>query len=87
MCWFSDLFKKKKESIKPEWVTQSSEQVAGEELDAAGIHYSICVALEEGQIFPENWGSYEHNWHWYVKHCEAAWYTDPEYTEERLGIS
>ena len=46
MCWLSNLFKEKEEP-KPDWVTQSREEVAIEEEIAAGTHYSILVYYEE----------------------------------------
>lgn len=72
MCWF----RKKKEEPKPDWVTQSRKEVAEAQLYAASTHYSVMVALEEGNITPENWGDYEWNEYWWKKHQEAAWYTE-----------
>jgi len=40
MCKLSDLFKKKQEPEKPDWVTQSREKVAEEEIYAASIQYT-----------------------------------------------
>lgn len=78
----------KLEKKNPEWVTQTREQVADAELEAAAIHYSWMVGIEEGRITPEQQavgGDYAHHEHWWRKHQEAAYYTSPEYTERRLG--
>jgi len=69
--------------VKPPWVQQSREEVAEAHIEAAGIHYSVMVALEEGTATPENWGSYEWNEYWWKKHLEGAWYESPEYCKER----
>ena len=71
-------FWKKKEEPKPDWVTQSREQVAVEEEYAAGIHYAWMIAIEEGSMTDEQiavGGNYEHHEHWWRKHQEAAFYT------------
>ena len=83
MCLF-----KKKEEQKPEWVTQSREEVADEELYAASIHYAWMIAIEEGGMASFEiaiGGDYAHHEHWWIKHQEAAWYTAPTYTKKRLG--
>uniref|UniRef100_A0A6M3MAX8 Uncharacterized protein n=1 Tax=viral metagenome TaxID=1070528 RepID=A0A6M3MAX8_9ZZZZ len=46
------LFKKKPE-VKPDWITQSREEVARAEEYAASIHYAVMIALEEGKITPD----------------------------------
>lgn len=89
MGWICKLLSRLKEAespeevVKPDWVTQSRRKVAEEEIYAASIHYSVMVALEEGKVTPENWGSYEWNERWYRKHLEAAYYTSPEYCKEK----
>lgn len=91
MCWLTDLFKSKPEEPeakqKPDWVTQTPEQVAEEELYAASIHltYMELVTENPAQYPPEVYGDYAWHERWYKKHTEAAWYTAPEYTEGRLG--
>jgi len=50
MCRLSELFKK---GGKPDWVTQSREEVALAEEYAASIHYAVMIALEEGKITPD----------------------------------
>ena len=60
---------------KPDWVTQSREEVALEEEEAASIHYTYMILIEDGD-YPDNTalGSYEHHKYWWIKHQEAAWY-------------
>jgi len=81
MCWW--LFKKKQnpEPIeKPDWVTQTREEVAQEEDYAAGIHYSIIVLIEEAETEAEKetlrarYGDEAWQDHWFKKHSESAWY-------------
>lgn len=94
MCWLTDwlkeLFEPKVEKAqpepeqKPDWVTQSREEVAEEELYAASIHLTYIELLKTDPA----WAIYgDTAWHerWLTKHTEAAWYTAPEYTEKRLG--
>jgi len=73
MCWW--LFKKQEE--KPEWVTQSREQVARAEEEAASIHYTWMILIEDGTLpsgYEDIGGDYEHHKYWWTKHQEAAWY-------------
>lgn len=77
MCWLSDLFKK--QEMKPDWITQSREEVAEAERDAAATHYAWLIALEEGRMTVQEitiGGGIEHHTYWYQKHIEAAWYTE-----------
>ena len=82
MCWLSKLFKPKTEGSElgaPDWVTQSREKVAEEELYAASIHLTYMELVTEDPVKWELYGSYEWHERWYKKHTEAAWYTSPEY--------
>ena len=71
----------------PSWITQSREQVAEEELEAASIHYTyMSLVTEDPEHYPPDvYGDYAWHEHWYRKHTEAAWFTAPQYTEKRLG--
>lgn len=85
MCRISDVVTHPK---TPGWITQTPEQVADAELEAASIHYTWMVGISEGWITPEQiaiGGDYQHHEYWWEKHTEAAWYTAPAYTEKRLG--
>lgn len=73
MC-LRKLFKKE----KPDWITQTTEEVAEAEEYAASIHYAWMTAIEEGRMTEEEisvGGDYEHHEYWWLKHLEAAWYT------------
>jgi len=88
MCWW--LFKKQpntEPAEKPDWVTQSAEEVAEAELEAAGIHltYMDLVVSNPSQYPPSVYGDYSWHEYWYIKHTEAAWYASPSYTEGRVG--
>ncbi|GAI19366.1 unnamed protein product [marine sediment metagenome] len=69
-------FKKKTEE-KPDWITQSRAEVAQDERDAAAIHYTYMQLIEDG-TWPEDSiaGGYDHHEYWWIKHLEAAWYTE-----------
>lgn len=84
MCFISKLFKKGEE--KPDWVTQSREEVAEEEIYAASIHYTYMQFLEEGDMTYIDMGDWDWHDHWYRKHMEAAWYDSKEYCL-KVGIS
>ena len=70
MCFF-----KKKIEPKPDWITQSREEVAEAELEAASIHYTYMMLLEEGNTEYLDMGTAEKHEYWWIKHQEAAWYT------------
>ena len=60
---------------KPDWMTQSREQVALEEEEAASIHYTYMELIADGS-YPNDTaaGDYAHHEYWWTKHQEAAWY-------------
>lgn len=70
-------FWKKKEE-KPDWVTQTREQVADEEERAAETHLGVLAYYDDHPGLEESysqwWGDREWNEHWAQKHQEAAWY-------------
>ena len=68
-------FRRKKES-KPDWVTQSREEVAVAEEEAASTHYTYMMLIEDGTWPAESdVGNYAHHEYWWTKHMEAVWYT------------
>jgi len=84
MCRISDAVTHPK---VPDWITQSREEVADAELEAASIHYTYMSLVTENptQYPPNVYGDYAWHERWWKKHQEAAWYTAPHYTEQRLG--
>jgi hypothetical protein len=84
MCRISDAVTHPK---VPNWITQSRDEVAEAELEAASIHltYMSLVTENPEQYPPSVYGDY--NWHeyWWRKHQEAAWFCSPVYTERKLG--
>lgn len=60
---------------KPDWVTQTREEVALEEEEAASIHYTYMELIAAGD-YPNDTaaGSYDHHEYWWTKHQEAVWY-------------
>jgi len=67
MCWF-------KKKPKPDWVTQTREQVAQEEELAAGLHLSLIEYLKETPDASPGYGTTEWNEYWAQKHQEASFY-------------
>jgi len=92
MCRLSDAVTHPK---VPSWITQSRDEVAEAELEAASIHYTYMelikkrdpyVVYEDAngkQVYP--YGNYAWHEYWWRKHTEAAWFVSPAYTERRLG--
>ena len=60
---------------KPDWVTQSREETALEEEEAASIHLTYMELIAAGD-YPDDTaaGNYQHHEYWWTKHQEAAWY-------------
>jgi len=78
MCKLSDWLRGKPQE-KPDWVTQTRAEVAQAERDAAAIHYTWMTLIEDGTLPPgyeEIGGDYKHHEYWWIKHLEAAWYTE-----------
>jgi len=72
-------FWKKKQEAKPDWITQTREEVAQAERDAAATHYTWMTLIENGTLPPgyeDIGGDYAHHEDWWKKHMEAAWYTE-----------
>jgi len=84
MCRISDAVT---HPVVPKWITQSRDEVADAELEAASIHYTyMTLVVEKPDEYPANiYGDYQWHERWWQKHQEAAWFTSPEYTEKRVG--
>lgn len=85
MCRVSDVVTHPK---VPSWITQTRDEVADAELEAASIHYTWMTMIED-RTLPDGYeqvgGDYAHHEYWWRKHQEAAWFASPSYTEQRLG--
>jgi len=84
MCRASDVVT---HPVTPSWITQSRDEVAEAELDAASIHltYMHLVVEQPDEYPPSVYGDYDWHEYWLKKHQEAAWFASPSYTERRLG--
>ena len=85
MCRFSDSVT---HPVTPDWITQTRDEVADAELDAAAIHYTWMELISDGQISVAEQkigGDYQHHEYWWKKHTEAAWFVSQDYTEKRIG--
>ena len=70
---------KKKEILIPDWITQTRKVVAQAERDAAAIHYTWMILIEDGTLpvgHEEIGGNYVHHEYWWRTHLEAAWYME-----------